>query len=187
MTNQLTAGSVCTPDVNGKPCGIAVPLIDGQTLQQLFAGSKFEGFDDSGDHLPEVHTFGFPWAVGREPRQVPLSLLTVARKSMGEHLIKWSGFSALTLNSNGYPAHAIPLLTCCGDELCGYFACSMLYEDDQVVWREFGWVHPNWDTFKNETVSEKFSFAPHLPQIEFKFERDQYQAVLLEILRISEA
>lgn len=173
MANHITLGFQLSRPLGGERKLTAVPLIDGLSLYEAFRGHG----------VPHENTLQLPYEFRDRGESFDFSSLDSARSSIGADFISWSGYSALTLNSSDYPSHAIPLLTCCGDELCGYFACSMTRDDGMVVWHNFGWVHDDGVAPDDATAKELFEFSPITRQLEFTFEPEQYQAFLEALIR----
>lgn len=173
MTNEISLGWRLSRSFGGHTTLDAVPFIDGRSLWDYYLGQ----------HLPDLSSVSLPHSVQHRPFTLDFSELASGRLTMDHDLIDWAGYSALTVNSDGYPGGKVPLLTCCGDELCGYVACSMSLEGNEVVWRDFGWVEVDWDHPGGETTLEHFGFSPFSKQYEFRFKLTQYQTVIETILR----
>lgn len=173
MTNEISLGWRLSRSFSELATIKAVPFIDGRSIQEHFRGQ----------YLHSESTLQLPYGVQHRPFTLDFSELALGRPKMGEDLIDWAGYSALMLNNAGYPAGKIPLLTCCGDELCGYVACSMSLEGNEVVWRDFGWVEDDWNAPEDCKPEERFYFSPFSRQREFRFNPAQYQAFLETLLR----
>lgn len=93
--------------------------------------------------------------------------LRLALSNREEHdVINWAGIAAILGDPSSFPIHKLPVLTCCGDELCGYIACSVSYdggsiaESDTVTWHSFGLIHPRWpDPQDTWLLGEKWGFT----------------------------
>lgn len=102
---------------------------------------------------------------------------------MQDEFLEWAGFSALTLDSCGYPYGKIPILSCCAEEVDGYFGCSMSTENDLIVWRDFGFIEPDWAAVPWFRSYKATIFTPDYSCPEFKFEPHAYRATLEAVLR----
>lgn len=123
MTNEISLGWRLSRSFSGHATFDAVPFIDGCSLWDHYPGES----------LPDFSSVKLPRAVQHRPLTMDLSEFVPGRLNIDHDLIDWAGYSALTLNNMGYPAGKIPLLTCCGDDLCGFVACSMSLEAHEVV------------------------------------------------------
>lgn len=152
-------------------------LIDGQELSQHFHGRELQSMCA----LASPHLVLNLALDDYEP--VSSGEFSRARASMQDQYLEWAGYSALTFDSSGYPFNKIPLMSCCGEEIDGYFACSMVREGDQVVWRDFGSVTPGWENTRWFRSPTGFSFTPDTTAVEFRFDRVAYERSLKRILR----
>lgn len=75
-----------------------------------------------------------------------------------------------------FPLHKIPVLTCCGDPLCGYPACTVTFSKDTITWSDFGTVWPVWPIQEdNFELGERWSFDSFEQNLCFTFGRSAYE------------
>lgn len=173
MVNEIAIRTTVSTDTDSSLFLSTELVIDGRSLTEHFNGNRMQS---------EL-VFGLPYfARYATPAKAPEELVN-ARKSMGEEYLDWSGYSALTLNADGFPHSKIPILACCLEEIDGYFACSMAIKGNEVVWHDFGFIEPDWENvpwFKNYT---SMGFTPANSYPELRFRLTDYRAALEIILR----
>lgn len=60
--------------------------------------------------------------------------LRAAFDSRDQHkVLDWSCIAALLGDTTTLPLGKLPILTCCGDELCGYVACTVSYDGNTIA------------------------------------------------------
>lgn len=170
------------------------PFAAQQEAYELFVDqAEFSSYFESEPHYRPTGALTIPY--GNEDLiqylEAPEKLRQALSTREKHDVINWAGIAAMLGDPSSFPNHKLPVLTCCGDELCGYMACSVSYdvgsiaESDTVTWHSFGLIHPRWpDPQDTWLLGEKWDFAPTERSYTFTFRVDDYMNALKELLQL---